>query len=54
LTYAVVAAGVGLIGAGNYYGPDATVGPRVSRGLRRCLFSGDSNDGWKTVTRRAS
>lgn len=54
LTDAVVAAGLGLIGAGNHYGLDAVVGPRVSKGLRRSLFSGDSNDDWKAATSRAS
>ncbi len=47
LTYAVVAFGLGVIGAGNYYGLDAIIGPRFSHGVRRYLFSGDVHDGWK-------
>ena len=50
LTYAVVTAFLGLIGAGNYYGLDATVRPRVSDGVRRWLFSGSGDDGWKVAT----
>ncbi len=42
LTYAVVTFGLGVVGAGNHYGLDAVVGPRVSAGLRRWLFSGDT------------
>ena len=50
LTYAVVAFGLGVIGAGNYYGLDAIVGPRFSHGVRRYLFSGDVDEGWKRGT----
>jgi thiosulfate dehydrogenase [quinone] large subunit len=41
LTYALVTFFIGYIGAGNFYGLDATVGQRVSPTLRRWLFSGD-------------
>jgi thiosulfate dehydrogenase [quinone] large subunit len=41
LTYAVVTAFVGYIGAGNYLGLDRIVGASVGPGLRRWLFSGD-------------
>ncbi len=50
LTYAVVAFGLGVIGAGNYYGLDSAVGPRVGAGLRRWLFSGDVHDEWRTAS----
>ncbi|MGZ6044053.1 MAG: hypothetical protein ACXWNW_05885 [Isosphaeraceae bacterium] len=41
LTYAVVTFGLAVIGAGNFYGLDASVGPMFSPGLRRWFFSGD-------------
>ncbi len=41
LTYAVVTFGLGVVGAGNYYGMDASVGQSVSPGLRRWFFSGE-------------
>lgn len=41
LTYAVVTFGLAVIGAGNYYGLDATVGQSVGPALRRWFFSGD-------------
>ena len=41
LTYAVVTFGLGVIGAGNYYGLDSIVGPIVSPGIRRWFLSGD-------------
>jgi len=41
LTYAVVTAFLGFVGAGNYYGLDRVVGQSFSPGLRRWLFSGD-------------
>jgi len=44
LTYAVVTFGLAVIGAGNYYGLDATFGPRVGPTLRRWIFSGDKAD----------
>lgn len=50
LTYAVVTAGLGIIGAGNYFGLDAAVAGSVGRGVRRWLLSGDVDDDWKTAT----
>jgi thiosulfate dehydrogenase [quinone] large subunit len=47
LTYAVVTAGLGIIGAGNFYGLDASVGRSVGGGIRRWLLSGDIDDDWK-------
>ncbi|HEX5578176.1 MAG TPA: DoxX family protein [Candidatus Limnocylindria bacterium] len=44
LTYAVVTFGLAVVGAGNYYGLDRTVGQQVSPGLRWWLFSGDPHD----------
>lgn len=44
LTYAVVTFGLAVIGAGNFYGLDAIVGPRVGATLRRWIFSGDRSD----------
>ena len=44
LTYAVVTFGLAVVGAGNYFGLDASVGPSVSPGLRWWLFSGDRHD----------
>jgi len=44
LTYAVVTLGLAVIGAGNYYGLDAAVGPRVGPTLRRWICSGDKAD----------
>ena len=41
LTYAVVTFGLAVIGAGNFYGLDATVGPMFGPTLRRWFFSGD-------------
>jgi thiosulfate dehydrogenase [quinone] large subunit len=41
LTYAVVTFGLAVIGAGNYYGLDAVLGPMVSPGMRRWFLSGD-------------
>jgi thiosulfate dehydrogenase [quinone] large subunit len=41
LTYAVVTAFLGYIGAGNFYGLDRSVGESVSPGIRRWLLSGD-------------
>jgi thiosulfate dehydrogenase [quinone] large subunit len=40
LTYALVTAFLGLIGAGNYYGLDRSVGEGASPGVRRWLLSG--------------
>jgi thiosulfate dehydrogenase [quinone] large subunit len=44
LTYALVTAFIGLIGAGNYYGLDRTVGASVGGWARRWLFSGTPLD----------
>ena len=44
LTYAVVTFGLAVIGAGNYYGLDATVGPMVGPTFRRWICSGDKTD----------
>jgi thiosulfate dehydrogenase [quinone] large subunit len=44
LTYAVVTFGLAVIGAGNYYGLDAIVGPRVGPFIRRWICSGDKMD----------
>lgn len=41
LTYAVVTFGLAVIGAGNVYGLDAIVGPRVGPFVRRWICSGD-------------
>jgi len=41
LTYALVTAFLGLIGAGNYVGLDRSVGDSVSPGIRRWLLSGN-------------
>lgn len=41
LTYALVTAFLGYIGAGNYLGLDRTVGENVSPGLRRWFLSGN-------------
>jgi thiosulfate dehydrogenase [quinone] large subunit len=44
LTYALVTAFLGLIGAGNYYGLDRAVGESVGGWARRWLFSGTPGD----------
>ena len=41
LTYALVTAFLGIIGAGNYVGLDRQLGERASPGIRRWLLSGD-------------
>lgn len=43
LTYAVVTAFIGYIGAGNYFGLDRGIGERVSSSSRHWLLSGDPN-----------
>ncbi len=50
LTYAVMTFGLAVLGAGNYYGLDATVRPMVGATLRRWIFSGAGDDGWKVAT----
>ena len=42
LTYAVVTLGLGVIGAGNYYGLDAGLGGSLPAGIRRWFASGDT------------
>ena len=42
LTYAVVTFGLAVIGAGNFYGLDAIVGPRAGPFIRRWICSGDT------------
>ena len=42
LTYAVVTLGLGVIGAGNYYGLDAGPGGSLPAGIRRWFASGDT------------
>jgi thiosulfate dehydrogenase [quinone] large subunit len=44
LTYALVTAFLGLIGAGNYYGLDRSIGESVGGWARRWLFSGTPGD----------
>lgn len=44
LTYALVTAFVGYIGAGNYAGLDRQLGERVSPAIRRWLLSGDPHE----------
>mgnify|MGYP001582088231 CR=1 FL=1 len=49
LTYAVVTLGLGVVGAGNYYGLDASLARSVGGGARRWLLSGDPDEAWKTA-----
>ncbi len=49
LTYAVVTAGLGVVGAGNYYGLDAILADRVSPGVRRWLMSREVDAPWRTA-----
>ncbi|MFM2097951.1 MAG: hypothetical protein RIT06_579 [Chloroflexota bacterium] len=42
LTYAVVTFGLGVLGAGNYYGLDAGLGGSLPAGVRRWLASGET------------
>jgi thiosulfate dehydrogenase [quinone] large subunit len=53
LTYAVVTFGLAVVGAGNYFGLDRTVGQQVSPGLRWWLFSGDPHDTLPTTEQAA-
>ena len=48
LTYALVTAFLGLIGAGNYFGLDRSVGDSVSPGIRRWLLSGNPHSATQT------
>lgn len=45
LTYAVVTLGLGIVGAGNYYGLDGLLGKGMGGGIRRWLMSGDPDGG---------
>jgi thiosulfate dehydrogenase [quinone] large subunit len=47
LTYAVVTLGLGVVGAGNYYGLDGTLGKGLGGGIGRWLMSGDVDEGWQ-------
>lgn len=49
LTYAVVTAGLGVVGAGNYYGLDALLADRVGPGIRRWLLSREVDTSWRTT-----
>jgi thiosulfate dehydrogenase [quinone] large subunit len=49
LTYAVVTLGLGVVGAGNYYGLDGVLGTAIGGGVRRWLISGNPNEGWKAA-----
>ena len=49
LTYAVVTLGLGIVGAGRYYGLDASVGKGVGAGVRKWLLSGDVDESWKAA-----
>ena len=44
LTYAVVTFGLGVIGAGNYYGLDGMIARSFPAGVRKWLLSGDPED----------
>ncbi len=50
LAYAVVTFGLGVIGAGNYFGLDALLADRVPGGVRRWLLSGDPDNAWRTAS----
>ncbi len=50
LTYAVMTFGLAVLGAGNYYGVDATVRQSAGAGIRRWLFSGAGDDSWRAAT----
>ncbi len=49
LTYAVVTFGLGVIGAGNYYGLDGILAKSFPAGVRRWLMSGDPDEAWKAT-----
>jgi hypothetical protein len=44
LTYAVVTFGLGVIGAGNYYGLDRVIARSFPSAVRRLLLSGDPEE----------
>ncbi|MFH1474486.1 MAG: DoxX family membrane protein [Chloroflexota bacterium] len=45
LTYAVVTLGLGVVGAGNFYGLDGVLGKGMGGGIRRWLMSGGPDGG---------
>jgi thiosulfate dehydrogenase [quinone] large subunit len=47
LTYAVATFGLGVIGAGNYYGLDAMFAKSFPSGVRKWLMSGEPDESWK-------
>jgi thiosulfate dehydrogenase [quinone] large subunit len=49
LTYAVVTLGLGIVGAGNYYGVDAILGRSVGGGVRKWLLSGEPAEAWTSA-----
>jgi thiosulfate dehydrogenase [quinone] large subunit len=49
LTYAVMTFGLAVLGAGNYYGLDATIRESVGEVSRRWFFSGTGDDDWKVA-----
>ncbi len=48
LTYAVVTFGLGVVGAGNYFGLDSVVAGKVPTGIRRWLLSPEPDPGWRS------
>jgi len=48
LTYALVTAFLGLIGAGNYFGMDRSLGESASGGIRQWLLSGNPHTAVET------
>ena len=49
LAYAVVTLGLGIVGAGNYYGLDAVVGRSTGGWVRKWLLSGEPDSAWQTA-----
>jgi len=49
LTYAVVTFGLGVIGAGNYYGLDGMIAKNFPSPVRRWLLSGDPDEPTKVA-----
>ena len=49
LTYAVVTLGLGIVGAGNYYGLDAIAGKRFGGAFRRWFLSGKVDEDWQAA-----
>jgi len=50
LTYAVVTFGLAVVGAGNYFGLDAVLGPSFPKGVRDWLMSGEPRGEMPSVT----